>query len=98
MVVVGSSSSGSRGHPDRDPDRSVIASVSYCSAPYHVGRPSTGLGVGELNFARGGMEFPLIPYPLNHLPASSSSGARTHLSEKQLTQEEKEGINAKYRT
>jgi len=96
----GSSSSGSRGHPDRDPDRSVIASVSYCSAPYHgVGRPATGLGVGELNFARSGMEFSLIPYPRIPLPQFSSSGARTYFCEKTFTQEEKEGcLNAKYRT
>ena len=55
--------------------------------------------MGELNFARSGMEFSLIPYPLIPHPEFSSSGARTHFCEKTFTQEEKEGcLNAKYRT
>jgi hypothetical protein len=60
----GGSSWGSRGHPDRDPDRLVTPSYFVL---LHTGRR---VGGGEYNFARG-VEFPFVPSPF--LPASASS-------------------------
>jgi hypothetical protein len=78
----GSSSAGSRGHPNR-PD--ISPSFYYSSAP-HRGR---WVGGGEYNFARGGVECQKIPLPLNHHPTSSSSHCTQGIESTQTQEERK---------